>query len=75
MKLAEFLIQGQHLRQQDRTLAIAYFEQCLQNTTTDENVERDSSTTIRVLYQITKERQQIGHPVWNLYRQEKQLQI
>ncbi|MEY3304412.1 MAG: hypothetical protein RLZZ139_2785 [Cyanobacteriota bacterium] len=27
------------------------------------------------LYQITKERQQIGHPVWNLYRQEKQLQI
>jgi hypothetical protein len=29
----------------------------------------------RVLYQITKERQQIGHPVWNLYRQEKQLQI
>jgi MATE family multidrug resistance protein len=27
------------------------------------------------LYQITKERQQIEHPVWNLYRQEKQLQI
>lgn len=27
------------------------------------------------LYQITKERQQIEHPGWNLYRQEKQLQI
>jgi tetratricopeptide (TPR) repeat protein len=55
MKLAEFLIQGQHLRQQDRTLAIAYFEQCLQNTTTDENVERDSSTTIRVLLDLAVE--------------------
>jgi uncharacterized protein len=28
-----------------------------------------------LLYQITKERQQIEHPVWNLYRQGKQLQI
>ena len=55
MKLAEFLIQGQHLRQQDRTLAIAYFEQCLQNTTTGENVERDSSTTIRVLLDLAVE--------------------
>jgi tetratricopeptide (TPR) repeat protein len=31
MKLAEFLHQGQQLRRQGRTLAIAYFEQCLQN--------------------------------------------
>jgi tetratricopeptide (TPR) repeat protein len=55
MKLAEFLVQGQHLRQQDRTLAIAYFEQCLQNTTTDENVEGDPSTTIRVLLDLAVE--------------------
>jgi tetratricopeptide (TPR) repeat protein len=55
MKLAEFLIQGQHLRQQDRTLAIAYFEQCLQNTTTGENVEEDPSTTIRVLLDLAVE--------------------
>ncbi len=31
MELAEFLLQGQHLRKQDRTLTIAYFEECLQN--------------------------------------------
>ena len=55
MKLAEFLIQGQHLRQQDRTLAIAYFEQCLQNTTIGENLEEDSSTTIRVLLDLAVE--------------------
>lgn len=55
MKLAEFLIQGQHLRQQDRTLAIAYFEQCLQNTTTGENLEADPSTTIRVLLDLAVE--------------------
>ncbi len=55
MKLAEFLIQGQHLRQQDRTLAIAYFEQCFQNTTTGENVEEDPSTTIRVFLDLAVE--------------------
>jgi len=55
MKLAEFLIQGQHLRQQDRTLAIAYFEQCLQNTSTDENMEENSSTTIQVLLDLAVE--------------------
>ena len=55
MKLAEFLIQGQHLRQQDRTLAIAYFEQCLQNTNTGENVEEDPSTAIRVLLDLAVE--------------------
>ena len=55
MKLAEFLIQGQHLRQQDRTLAIAYFEQCLQNTNTGENVEEDPSTAIRVLLYLAVE--------------------
>jgi tetratricopeptide (TPR) repeat protein len=55
MKLAEFLIQGQHLRQQDRTLAIAYFEQCLQNTTTGDNAEEDPSTTVRVLLDLAVE--------------------
>jgi hypothetical protein len=35
----------------------------------------EKSFEVELLYQITKERQQIGHPVWNLYRQEKQLQI
>ncbi|WP_434685171.1 AAA-like domain-containing protein [Pseudanabaena minima] len=41
--------------------------------------EKDKANTQMMvtanLYQITKERQQIEHPVWNLYRQEKQLQI
>ena len=55
MKLAEFLIQGQQLRQQNRTLAIAYFEQCLQNTTTGETVAEDLSTTIRVLLDLALE--------------------
>jgi tetratricopeptide (TPR) repeat protein len=55
MKLAEFLSQGQQLRQQDRTLAIAYFEQCFQNTTTGENVEEDPRTTIRVFLDLAVE--------------------
>ncbi|PZV17805.1 MAG: hypothetical protein DCF20_05405 [Pseudanabaena sp.] len=55
MKLAEFLIQGQQLRQQNRTLAIAYFEQCLQNTTTGENEAEDLSTTSRVLLDLAVE--------------------
>jgi tetratricopeptide (TPR) repeat protein len=55
MKLAEFLIQSQQLRQQDRTLAIAYFEQCLQNTTTSEQAESDPSTTVRVLLDLALE--------------------
>lgn len=55
MKLAEFLIQSQQLRQQDRTLAIAYFEQCLQNTTTSEQAETDLSTTVRILLDLALE--------------------
>ena len=55
MKLAEFLIQGQRLRQQDRTLAIAYFEQCLQNTTDGKNLEADPSTTVQVLLDLALE--------------------
>jgi len=55
MKLAEFLMQGQQLRQQDRTAAIAYFEQCLQNTTTDTNSEGDRGTTARVLLDLALE--------------------
>ncbi len=54
MKLAEFLIQGQQLRQQDRTLAIAYFEQCLQNTTSKSS-ESDSSTKVRILLDLAVE--------------------
>ncbi len=54
MKLAEFLTQGQQLRQQDRTLAIDYFEQCLQNTT-DGNPEADLGTTARVLLDLAVE--------------------
>ena len=53
MKLAEFLIQGQQLRQQDRTLAIAYFEQCLQNKAIIEN--EDLGTTARVLLDLARE--------------------
>jgi len=55
MKLAEFLIQGQQLRQQDRTSAIAYFEQCLQNTTTDANFAGDMGTKARVLLDLAVE--------------------
>jgi tetratricopeptide (TPR) repeat protein len=55
MKLAEFLIQGQQLRQQDRTSAIAYFEQCLQNTTTDANFVGDMGTKARVLLDLAVE--------------------
>ncbi len=54
MKLAEFLKQGQQLRQQDRTSAIAYFEQCLQNTTVS-NSEADLGTTARVLLDLAVE--------------------
>ncbi|BBC22700.1 tetratricopeptide repeat protein [Pseudanabaena sp. ABRG5-3] len=54
MKLAEFLMQGQQLRQQDRTSAIAYFEQCLHNTT-DENSEGALGTTVRVLLDLAVE--------------------
>ncbi|NMF58488.1 tetratricopeptide repeat protein [Pseudanabaena yagii] len=55
MKLAEFLIQGQQLRQQDRTSAIAYFEQCLQNTTTDANSVGEMGTKARVLLDLAVE--------------------
>ena len=53
MKLDEFLIKGEKLRQQDRTLAIAYFEQCLQNTTLSKNEDLD--TTARVLLDLAME--------------------
>ena len=53
MKLAEFLIQGQQLRQQDRTLAIAYFEQCVQNKAIIEN--ENLGTTARVLLDLARE--------------------
>lgn len=52
MKLAEFLNQGQQARQQGRTLAIAYFEQCLQNTITD---SEEFGTTARVLLDLALE--------------------
>jgi tetratricopeptide (TPR) repeat protein len=52
MKLAEFLAQGQQLRRQDRTLAIAYFEQCLQNITIS-NV--DLSTIVRIWLDLAVE--------------------
>ncbi|ELS31013.1 MULTISPECIES: tetratricopeptide repeat protein [Pseudanabaena] len=55
MKLAEFLIQGQHLRQQNRTLAIAYFEQCLQNNSLGDNAESDPRTTARVYLDLAVE--------------------
>ncbi len=55
MKLAEFLMQGQQLRQQDRTSAIAYFEQCLQNTNTDANSVGDMGTKARVLLDLAVE--------------------
>ena len=53
MKLDEFLIKGEKLRQQDRTLAIAYFEQCLRNTTLSKNEDLD--TTARVLLDLAME--------------------
>ena len=54
MKLAEFLIQGQQLRQHDRTSTLAYFEQCLKNTTL-EGFENDLVTTVRVLLDLSVE--------------------
>ena len=54
MKLAEFLKQGQQLRQQGRTSAIAYFEQCLQNTNIS-NSGADLGTTARVLLDLVVE--------------------
>ena len=53
MKLDEFLIKGEKLRQQDRTLAIAYFEECLRNTTLSKNEDLD--TTARVLLDLAME--------------------
>ena len=62
MKLAEILLQGQQLRQQDRTLAIAYFEQCLQNTSInasnqsqDSALEIDTHTKIKILLDLAAE--------------------
>lgn len=52
MKLAEFLIQGQRLRQQDRTLTIAYFEQCLQDISI---AEVDVNTIARILLDLAVE--------------------
>jgi tetratricopeptide (TPR) repeat protein len=52
MKLSEFLIQGQRLRQQDRTLAIAYFEKCLQDLSI---TEVDASTTARISLDLAVE--------------------
>lgn len=55
MKLAEFLLQGRQLRQQDRTSAIAYFEQCLQNIATDANSVEYMDTKARVLLDLALE--------------------
>ncbi|MBD2176012.1 hypothetical protein H6F42_03640 [Pseudanabaena sp. FACHB-1998] len=55
MKLAEFLTQGHQLRQQDRTSAIAYFEQCLQNTNIGGSSEEDLPTTARMLLDLAAE--------------------
>ncbi len=52
MKLSEFLIQGQRLRQQDRTLAIAYFEQCLQDLSI---AELDTSTIAKISLDLAVE--------------------
>ena len=54
MKLAEFLKQGQQLRQQGRTSTIAYFEQCLQNTNIN-NSGADLGTTARFLLDLAVE--------------------
>jgi tetratricopeptide (TPR) repeat protein len=52
MKLAEFLHQGQQLRRQGRTFAIAYFEQCLQDTT---DTSEDFGVTARILLDLALE--------------------
>jgi tetratricopeptide (TPR) repeat protein len=52
MKLAEFLHQGQQLRRQGRTFAIAYFEQCLQNIT---DTSEDFGVTARILLDLALE--------------------
>jgi tetratricopeptide (TPR) repeat protein len=52
MKLAEFLHQGQQLRRQGRTFAIAYFEQCLQSTT---GINEEWGVTVRILLDLALE--------------------
>jgi tetratricopeptide (TPR) repeat protein len=52
MKLAEFLHQGQQLRRQGRTFAIAYFEQCLQDTT---DTSEDLGLIARILLDLALE--------------------
>jgi tetratricopeptide (TPR) repeat protein len=57
MKLAEFLHHGKQLRRQGRTLAIAYFEQSLQNTL-DVNTDAgmaDLGMTARILLDLALE--------------------
>ena len=57
MKLAEFLHQGQQLRRQGRTFAIAYFEQSLQNNL-DVNADAgmaDLAMTARILLDLALE--------------------
>jgi len=59
MKLAEFLHQGQQLRRQGRTFAIAYFEQCLQDTT---NISEDLGVSVRILLDLALELISTKHP-------------
>ncbi len=52
MKLAEFLHQGKQLRRKGRTFAIAYFEQCLQNTP---DINEELGLTVRILLDLALE--------------------
>lgn len=52
MKLAEFLVQAKRMRKQDRTLAIAYFEQCFQNIIID---NEDFGMNVRILLDLAVE--------------------
>ena len=71
MELAEFLVQGQQLRQQNRTSAIAYFEQCLQNVS--DNSDQDLIMTARTLLDLAIELMATKQPQ-NLKRATKLVQ-
>ena len=52
MQLADYLRQVQQLQQQDRTAALAYFEQALQNVNNDQNGQTDANLSVRILLDL-----------------------
>ncbi len=73
MRLTEFIVQGQQLRQQNRTSAIAYFEQCLQNVSDNPDLTTTPKILPRILLDLAIELMATKQPD-NLKRAAKLIQ-